>query len=866
MAIQINYQIIDQLIKRGSVREEAEPILIKYLEEETEPGPNTFLVSLIKKFSVKDTDLRNIISALYKLPKIELGRVEPSREALRLLSHSVCNKFLVVPFKLEHDTVHIATFNPGNLEADDVIQALTGRRPVNFVCSYSEITDAISEHFRIEQSFANFLEEEALDQSGIEPVLKQAENNEYFKPDPASEVSRLIQKLIKKAIRSKASTIQFEARESEMSVRLIIDGDSYEIVSLPQRFKKVVPSHLLALAGIIVSDVESLKHRNVKIQIGGKGEFTDARISHFTMGRQERWVVRLPEIGVWKKSLFELGFSKSTLTKYLHAIVKKPGLVLVTSPAGTGKTTTLYATVRHLHEKRSPTIVSVEQYFEYLLEEINQFIVNESKGNSYPKLIRSLIDDKPDFMMIDSLRDKETVEQAFVAISQGISVIAGFECEAPSHAIPLLLRMGFSKQTIASNVRGVLGQRLVKRICPNCIRDFEPSQKEYNLLESLGRTDLKQVRAGIGCENCRQTGYFGRTGVFEFMPVSESMRKVVLSSPDPQAIQSIALQEGMKTSTHYAYLKALKGLTTLSEAFNAVGPFISSHIATADNTVIIDVDNPNNNETAAIETVKPDKLGSSPVEIVPVAQRPLERDQLVRGPAEEVALVREENHEVEEEGNMFERVEEVGGSDPMIDLGAPNPSYPEFPLPGAYGVGQEEEEPLIDLEPLEEDFNNQSPYDGVPLPIMDDDNYQSGQIEVLSEVPADQMYRVLTCDDDPSVRAAMKQILESTGMFEVHEAADGSEGLHKVFKLQPDLFILELGVPNLSGFQLLEMIRNNQELENMLVVIVTGDPEESDEVAAFSIGADEYLRKPVSPDIFLARVNRLFKRTGGGFR
>ena len=152
------------------------------------------------------------------------------------------------------------------------------------------------------------------------------------------------------------------------------------------------------------------------------------------------------------------------------------------------------------------------------------------------------------------------------------------------------------------------------------------------------------------------------------------------------------------------------------------------------------------------------------------------------------------------------------------------------------------------------------------MPIVNgDDNYQSGQIDVLPEAKADRPYRVLTCDDDPTVRTAMKQILESTGMFEVYEAEDGSEGLHKVFKLTPDIFILELGVPHLSGFQLLEMIRNNQELENMLVVIVTSDPEESDEVAAFNIGADEYLRKPVSPDIFLARVNRLLKRTGSGY-
>ena len=569
MINQINYQIIDQLIKRGNVREEAEPILIKYLEEESDPGPNTFLTSLIKKFSVKDADLRNIISALYKLPKVELSRVEPSREALRLLTHSICNKFLIVPFNLEHDTIHVATFNPGNLEADDIIQALTGRRPVNFVCSYTEIRDAISEHFRIEQSFAKFLEEESLEQSAIEPVLKQAENNELFKPDPASEVSRLIQKLIKKGLRSKASEIHFETRESEMLVRLMIDGDSYDIVSLPQRFKKVIPGHLLALAGIIVTDVESLRHRNVKIQIGGKGDFTDARISHFSMRLRERWVVRLPEPNVWKRSLFELGFSKSTLTKYLSAIIKKPGLVLVTSPAGTGKTTTLYATVKHLLGKKSPTIVSVEQYFDYLLEDINQFIVNEAKGNSYPKLIRSLIDDKPDFMMVDSIHDKESVEQIFEAISKGISVIAGFECESTSHAIPLLVRMGFPKQLISSNVRGVLGQRLVKRICTNCVRDFEPSQKEYNLLDSLGRTDLKQVRAGIGCDNCRQTGYFGRTGVFEFLSVSQGMRKVIFNSPDPQTIESQAIQEGMKTSVHYAYLKALKGLTTLSEAFNA---------------------------------------------------------------------------------------------------------------------------------------------------------------------------------------------------------------------------------------------------------------------------------------------------------
>ncbi len=485
--------------------------------------------------------------ALNDVPEIELSSYTLDPAVLSLVPASLAQKYKLIPLFKVGNTLTIAMANPRNILALDEVHAQVNME-VNYVKSTErEIEEAISEYYGI--------------QSVVEDVLKEYQRTEDIKPVKALEeespIVKLVNAIVTQAIAQKASDIHIEPEAKGLRVRYRIDGLLHEELRLPSYILNAIVSRIKVLSEMDIA--ESRVPQDGRFNMTHNGKSIDFRISTFPSVYGEKVVMRILDKSAIMYRLTEIGFSEENLARFKKATSKPHGVILVTGPTGSGKTTTLYATLAELNSKEF-NIVTVEDPVEYELAGITQAQVNVKAGLTFASALKSILRQDPDIILIGEIRDTETANIAIQSALTGHLVFSTLHTNDSSGAVSRMQEMGVEAFLIASSLDAVLAQRLVRLICKKCKMEVpvpEPIKKRF--------PDLQTMYKGKGCKACKGTGYKGRIGIFELFVVDDNIRKLISDKRNSSEIKAAAISSGMKTLFDDGIDKVKQGITSLDE-------------------------------------------------------------------------------------------------------------------------------------------------------------------------------------------------------------------------------------------------------------------------------------------------------------
>ncbi|MEZ0392736.1 MAG: type II secretion system ATPase GspE [Pseudobdellovibrionaceae bacterium] len=465
----------------------------------------------------------------------------------------------ILPFKEEPDVIIALTANPVNMKALDDLRVMFGKRIRPLISTSSKIQDAINKVY--EKSTANLaglddIEEEDYDLD--DPIVDLLEAGEDDAP-----VIKLVNSLLFRAVKEKASDIHIEPYEKDMSVRFRIDGILFDIFKPPKKLQNAITSRLKVMANLNIAEKRLPQDGRIPLKVGGKD--IDIRLNAVPTSHGERIVMRLQDRSNVVLELEQLGFSDEALRIIDDLVQRTYGILIVTGPTGSGKSTTLYGCLTKLN-KPDVNILTVEDPVEQRIHGIGQVQVNSKIGLTFAAGLRAFLRQDPDTIMVGEIRDLETAELAINASLTGHLVLSTIHANDSAGAFPRLIDIGAEPFLIATSILGVIAQRLVRVLCPHCKVRYEPTDFQ---LSTLGLT-REQARAGnihmaVGCNQCNQKGYIGRTIISELLVVNDDIRSQVMQRKDGNTIRKTAVAAGMKTFRDHGIQKVLSGITTIEE-------------------------------------------------------------------------------------------------------------------------------------------------------------------------------------------------------------------------------------------------------------------------------------------------------------
>ena len=467
----------------------------------------------------------------------------------------------VVPVMIEGTELVVATTDPLDISRLRALELATGLRVKPVLAREKEITARIEALYSSSYAAGGTADSQAHPFEGIGD-----EEDVAHLRDMASEVPviRLVNQMLVRALEGRASDVHIEPFENQLKVRYRIDGILHEVESPPRQLKAAVISRLKILAQLNIAERRLPQDGRIKTRLGGKD--VDLRIATVPTLYGESVVIRLLERGQIFTELETMGFPPEPLAHFNAMILKPHGMILVTGPTGSGKTTTLYGALQKINDP-GKKIITIEDPVEYQLNGVNQIHVNPQIGLTFANGLRSIVRQDPDVIMVGEIRDAETAEIAVQAALTGHLVFSTLHTNDAAGAISRLLEMNVQDYLLSSSLLGVLGQRLVRRLCPKCRRevpfaDVEAVTAELNVRES---SSLRAVWEAVGCNSCNGTGYLGRVGIFELLPVTSEICKVIVQRADAGVIRSVAVQQGMRLLREDGWDKVRQGVTTLAE-------------------------------------------------------------------------------------------------------------------------------------------------------------------------------------------------------------------------------------------------------------------------------------------------------------
>lgn len=470
----------------------------------------------------------------------------------------------IIPIARDEDGVTVVMSDPMKLNVIDDLRLILKARIKPALSSPTKIQDAINRVYeKKSENKITALEEDNLDELSID----LSEPIDLLDTTDEAPIIRLINQLLFRAVKEKASDIHIEPYERELSIRYRIDGILYEIYKPPKRFQNAISSRVKVMANLNIAEKRLPQDGRIRIKIAGKD--IDIRVSVVPTSHGERVVMRLLDKTSVLLRLPDLGFGGETLKKIQSIIHKKHGIFLVCGPTGSGKSTTIYAC---LSEINSPelNIITVEDPVEYELRGIGQIQVNPKINLTFASGLRSILRQDPDIIMVGEVRDLETAEIAIQASLTGHLVFSTIHTNDAPGSITRLVDMGVEPFLVSSSILAVLGQRLIRLVCKDCAQSYTPSNAD--LLEiSLKPEDVKgkTIYKAVGCPKCTNTGYKGRKAIHELMLISDDVRSLILQNMDANTIKKQAVKEGMKTIRDDGISRVLSGETTIDEVLRA---------------------------------------------------------------------------------------------------------------------------------------------------------------------------------------------------------------------------------------------------------------------------------------------------------
>jgi general secretion pathway protein E len=467
----------------------------------------------------------------------------------------------LVPLSAEEGILTVALNDPANFQAADDLSRRLGLKGTRMVLSsLGEIHSAINALFDQTSDEAEKMVQDLESYQSDDQVFTELEElQDLMDVTNEAPIIRLVNVVLTQALRRQASDIHIEPYEKDIKVRFRIDGILYEIFSLPKRFQAHIVSRLKVMANLDIAEKRLPQDGRIKIKVANKT--VDIRISVIPMAFGERIVLRLLDKSISILGLAEMGMAEKRLEIFEKLINKNTGILLVTGPTGSGKTTTLYAALNRINSMEK-NIITIEDPVEYELKGVGQIQVNPKTELTFARGLRSVLRHDPDIIMVGEIRDLETVEIAIQASLTGHLVFSTLHTNDATGALTRLVDMGVEPFLIASSLLAVLAQRLVRRICPDCKEPFPP---EESTLEELGLPKDQVFYHGRGCDACMQSGYRGRAGIFELLVMDNDIRHLLTSGADSVRMKDMAVRNGMATLFEDGLLKVKTGMTTLNE-------------------------------------------------------------------------------------------------------------------------------------------------------------------------------------------------------------------------------------------------------------------------------------------------------------
>jgi len=549
------------LVKRGLITGDQ---LAKVLARGEEDEKSALCILLVKDGLLSDADLTAFLQREYRLPLVDPAVMEVPTEIARLVPPTIALRHHLVPISLAGSTLTLAMSDPSNIGAINEVKFLTGYDIKVAVATTTSVTQAIRDFYDQGSDYHDVLAE--VEGNNVELVHDDDEIDvrELERSTEDAPVVRLVNAILTSAIKRHASDVHLEPFEKMFRVRFRVDGVLEEIMKPPLKLKNAITSRIKVMAALDIAERRLPQDGRIKLKIG-PGQDMDFRVSVLPTIFGEKIVLRLLDKSNLQLDMTKLGFDTASLKDFQESIYKPYGMVLVTGPTGSGKTTTLYSALAELNKSTS-NISTAEDPVEYNLVGINQVQINEDIGLNFANALRSFLRQDPDIIMVGEIRDFETAEIGIKAALTGHLVLSTLHTNDAPSTINRMLNMGVEPFLVASSVNLVLAQRLARVICEAC---KEPAEIPITALIDLGMSREMASSAkccrGSGCSNCGGSGYRGRVALYEVMPISEEIRDLILAGASSSEIKNKACELGMQTLRQAGLAKMASGATTMEE-------------------------------------------------------------------------------------------------------------------------------------------------------------------------------------------------------------------------------------------------------------------------------------------------------------
>jgi type IV pilus assembly protein PilB len=810
-----------RLIQAGGLsHEEIKNAIVKSSSEN-----RSLIESVLADERVSEEGLADSLAAYARFPRVNLATANIEADVVKLLPQELARKFMCIPVRIEGRYVLLAMANPTDYRALQEIEFTVGKPLKVLVCTRTEILDALAKFYEPEDSLRAFTQnlEDARNfeivadgESSKEADVDLSQSRSQAEMAPVVKVVNLI---IQDSIAARATDIHVEPTLNDVQVRIRVDGVLRPMMQLPKWLANPVSSRVKILARLDIAERRVPQDGRIKVQRENKT--FDLRVSTLPTLFGEKIVMRILASGTELPTLEQINLESEDLKVLIRSLAQPQGMILVTGPTGSGKSTTLYACLGH---RKTPevNIVTVEDPVEYQMQGINQVQVNVKTGLTFAGALRSILRQDPDIVLIGEMRDLETTEIAFHAAMTGHLVLSTLHTNSAIATVSRLLDMGVDPVLVSNSVSLIIAQRLVRRLCQECKQPFDPPE---GMLEQfgIGRDDTVFYKA-VGCSKCGGSGYAGRMALHEFLPVSKTVREMIARKAPEYEIQQIMRQHGMRFLADRGLEKVRAGTTTINEIYrvlqleeeerSSVGANrcpsckadIEPDFAVCPNCLV-------SLKKLCQRCSQQLKVGWK---ICPYCKAPVTDDGEVGAPA----------------GLL------VGAGESAVpeQSAAPTPALAAPPAP-----------------PVPQQVPSATP----PAP-------DGRQAENGGQAPDTKKPRILVVDDDASIRMIVSKSLEQLPFpVEIQSASNGLEGFEKVQSIRPDMVVLDIMMPGMDGFEVCQKLRSHVETAFIPVIMLTANPTEEGRIKGYLAGTDDYLAKPFNIAELHARVTRLLRRSYG---
>ncbi|OVE70664.1 type II secretion system protein GspE [Clostridium diolis] len=507
---------------------------------------------------ITEEDIIEAIEQQTGIKKVDLNTINFDRKAITLIPQNLCDKYLLIPFGFDNNKIKVALADPLNIFAIDDVAISTGFEIESFISRKADIKKFIGIYYSSQQVNNAAIQ---LAKESTKAVKNGKQASDEMSEVNSAPVVKMVDYLFRNSVEMKTSDIHIEPFENEIRIRYRIDGKLQTVNTLGIESLGPLVTRIKILAGLNIAEKRIPQDGRIMFDVGGAQ--VDLRVSILPVVNGEKIVIRILNTNGGVLNTKQLGMSEENIHRLNRIIGNPHGIILVTGPTGSGKSTTLYSILNELNSN-SVNIITVEDPVEYTMNGINQVSVNEKAGLTFASGLRSILRQDPDIIMIGEVRDEETAEIATRAAITGHLVLSTLHTNDAPSSIIRLVDMGIKPYLVSTSVVGVIAQRLVRKICNNCKEAYGASEYEKEVLEKNINTPLTLYK-GTGCGYCNNTGYSGRVGIYEIMEITRKHREAINIGSNSDAIRDISIESGMKTLESECRELVIGGITTIEE-------------------------------------------------------------------------------------------------------------------------------------------------------------------------------------------------------------------------------------------------------------------------------------------------------------